>query len=155
MTNTVKPTDWHRRGAADRGALAVLEVPVHVLDHGRWLNDHEADRIASAISDRLSIEEAGETTRRRKVCRPAAGGTRDHAAMVGVIRRRREGNTTTITSSASASSVSSILDGAPDWSGAVGQDGNLHPGGDHCFQVGYSAPAPDRRIADLALALIG
>ena len=94
--------------------------------------------IASAISDRLSIEKPASHIPAQVPA--SASGTETPAAIVGVIRRRNT-NTTTMTRNAVASSVSCMsCDAGADGAGAVDQGRNLDAGRESTASVPGSAP---------------
>src|SRR5213082_1428174 len=109
--------------------------------------------IASAISDRLSIEKPASHIPAQVPAK--ASGTDTPAAIVGV-SRRRNANTTTITRNAVASSVScmscTLARMVPVRSTSVEIS---TPPGQPLFQIGDQRPYPVDGVDDIGVALLG
>ena len=109
--------------------------------------------IASAISDRLSIEKPASHMPAQVPA--SASGTETPAAIVGVIRRRNT-NTTTITRiDGRQQRQLHVLDAGADGSGAIDQGRNFDAGRNPLLQFRDQRPDAIDGIDDVGVALLG
>ena len=143
IESTVKPICLAPSSAAGYGAMPCSRLRYMFSIMTMASSTTKPTEIASAISDRLSIEKPASHIPAQVPA--SASGTETPAAIVGVIRRRNT-NTTSITRTTVASSVSCMSSTlARIVPGAVDEGRNLDPGRNPLLQLRATAPSPGRR----------